>query len=57
MGDRLLHAGDSGRDDTVNHRRADDLHTGIALLSDDGGKTGRSGQVAEETEKLRRSGF
>lgn len=54
MGGRLLYAGHGWRGDTGYYRGANGLHTRITVLPHDGGQTGRSGQVAEEAEKLRR---
>lgn len=56
MGGRLLHAGSGLRHHTVDHRRADDLHTGVAILSHDDGQIGRGGRVLEEVQELRRRG-
>jgi len=53
---RVRDAGRRRRGHTGDYRRADGVHTGVALLSDDGRQTGRSGQVVEETPGLRRDG-
>jgi len=51
---RIRDPGHRRRRHTDRHWCADGVHTGIAVLPHDGGRTGRGGPVAEEAEELQR---
>lgn len=49
---RLPNVSDRRRRDTNFHWTSNDIHTGIAVLLNDGGQTGSRGQVSEDAKNV-----